>query len=177
VPFGEYVPLRGLLEHFAGSELIGREALTGADPPTLTIPGVAKVGVSISWEVFFADRARAAIGDGGEVLLNPTNGASFSGGLLQAQQIGSSRLRAVETDRWTVQAAPTGYSAIISPSGHVEQRSALTERRVLEGDVQRRTGLTWATRVGDWPAVLLSFGLIALGWLLTARGGASPGRR
>ncbi|MEY2571296.1 MAG: apolipoprotein N-acyltransferase [Acidimicrobiaceae bacterium] len=169
VPFGEYVPFRSLLEHFAGGELAERDALVGHDPPTLTIPGVAKVGVSISWEIFFADRTRAAIGDGGEVLLNPTNGASFSGDLLQAQQLGSSRLRAIETGRWVVQAAPTGFSAIIAPDGHVEQRTAISEQRVLQGDVQRRAGLTWATRVGDWPAVLVSFLLLVLAWLVRGR--------
>ena len=177
VPFGEYVPLRWLLEPLAGVQLIQREALPGHDPPTLTIPGVGTMGVSISWEVFFADRARAAIGDGGEVLLNPTNGASFTGGLVQAQQIGSSRLRAVETGRWVVQAAPTGYSAIITPNGAVVQRTGISEQRVLEGDVQRRSGLTWATRFGDWPAVVVSLALMAGAWWLTRRGAASPVRR
>ena len=41
----------------------------------------------ISWEVFFPDRARAAARDGGTVLLNPTNGASFRGTLVQTQQV------------------------------------------------------------------------------------------
>ncbi len=37
----------------------------------------ATYAVVISWEVFFANRARDAIGNGGEVLLNPTNGSSY----------------------------------------------------------------------------------------------------
>lgn len=37
----------------------------------------------ISWEVFFADRAREAAGNGGQVLLNPTNGVTPEGGVVQ----------------------------------------------------------------------------------------------
>jgi apolipoprotein N-acyltransferase len=58
---------------------------------------VGPVGVVISWEVFFPDRARDAIGHGGEILLNPTNGSSFTGTQVQAQQVASSQLRAIET--------------------------------------------------------------------------------
>ena len=65
----------------------------------------------ISWEVFFGGRAREGVKHGGEVLLNPTNGASYTGTIVQTQQVASSRLRAIETGRWLVQAAPTGLLA------------------------------------------------------------------
>jgi apolipoprotein N-acyltransferase len=168
VPFGEYVPLRWLLKPFAGDSLIKRDAFDGRDPAVLHTPSGA-FGVAISWEVFFPDRTRAAIKQGGEVLLNPTNGASFRGSIIQSQQIASSRLRAIETDRWVVQAAPTGFSAIIDPSGNVIERTGISEQRVLEATIKRRTGQTWATRLGDWPAVILAALAIALGWRSHAR--------
>ena len=52
---------------------------------------------------------------GGEVIINPTNGASYTGTILQTQQVASSRLRAIETGRWVVQAAPTGFSEFVTP--------------------------------------------------------------
>ena len=165
VPFGEYVPLRWLLEPFAGGSLIQRDAYDGHDPPVLHTPA-GNFGVDISWEVFFADRTRAAIGNGGEVLLNPTNGASFHGSIIQSQQIASSRLQAIETGRWVVQAAPTGFSAVITPSGHIVERSGISERRVIEQTIERRSGQTLATRLGDWPALVLAVLLLGLGWLL-----------
>jgi apolipoprotein N-acyltransferase len=168
VPFGEYVPLRWLLEPVAGGSLNDRDALDGHDPPLLHTPA-GTFGVAISWEIFFADRTRAAIGDGGEVLLNPTNGASFHGSIIQSQQLASSRLRAIETGRWVVQAAPTGFSAIITPNGTIVQRTGISEQRVLEATIQRRTGQTWATRVGDWLALLLAALAVSLGWLETRR--------
>jgi apolipoprotein N-acyltransferase len=168
VPFGEFVPLRGLLEPIAGGQLIQRDALDGNDPAVLHTPA-GRFGVAISWEVFFADRARAAIRDGGEVLLNPTNGASFHGSIIQSQQLASSRLRAIETGRWVVQAAPTGFSAVITPSGRIVERTGISEQRVLEATVQRRAGLTIATRVGDWPAFVLALLLVAGAWFVDRR--------
>jgi apolipoprotein N-acyltransferase len=140
----------------------------GTGPAILQTPA-GTFGVAESWEVFFPDRTRAAIRSGGEVLLNPTNGASFHGSIVQTQQVASSRLAAIAGGRWTLQAAPTGFTAIIGPDGTVEQRTGISERRVLEGTIQRRAGDTIATRVGDWPALILALGLVAVGWIVQVR--------
>ena len=173
VPFGEYVPLRWLLEPIAGGSLIARDAVIGTGPAVLHTDA-AVFGVCESWEIFFPDRARAAIRDGGEVLLNPTNGASFHGSIVQSQQIASSRLRAIETGRWVLQAAPTGFSAIIDADGTVLQRTGISEEKVLQGVVERRHGSTIATRVGDWPALAVACALVALGWLVERRRRVTP---
>ena len=167
MPFGEYVPLRGLLEKVA-SGLPGRDAIAGDNPAVLDTP-VGRVGVVISWEVFFDTRARDAIGHGGRVLLNPTNGSSYWLTQVQSQQIASSRLRAMETGRWVLQAAPTGFSAIVTPSGDVVDRTGISERRVLHGTIGVREGQTWATRVGDRPMLLLALVLYAVAWLVARR--------
>ncbi|MET0150971.1 MAG: nitrilase-related carbon-nitrogen hydrolase, partial [Acidimicrobiales bacterium] len=130
---------------------------------------VGTFGVVISWEVFFANRARDAISHGGEVLLNPTNGSSYWLTIVQTQQIASSRLRAMETGRWVLQAAPTGLSAIITPDGDVIDRTAVSERAVIQGTIETREGLTLYTRWGDWPMILLALGLVAGSWLAFRR--------
>lgn len=164
VPFGEYVPLRWLIEPFAGPALTTRDAVPGHGPAVLhTEHGT--FGVVISWEVFFGARARAAIRDGGQILINPTNGSTYTGTLVQTQQVAASRLRALETGRWVVQVAPTGFSAVIDPDGVVHQRTGISEADVLYADVQRRTGYTIATRVGDLPFLGLAGVAILGGWL------------
>ncbi len=168
VPFGEYTPFRWLLEPLGGGSVRQSDAIVGHDPATLTT-APATIGVSISWEIWFADRARAAIRDGGEILTNPTNGASFQGKEVQSQQLASTRMRAIETDRWALQAAPTGFSAIITADGHVVEKTAIGEQRVLTGTIQRRAGLTWAVRVGDWPALLLTVGGYGAAWATSRR--------
>jgi len=175
VPFGEYVPFRSTLSRFAGDALPARDAIVGEGPATVETD-VGTLGVVISWEVFFANRARDAISNGGEVLLNPTNGSSYWLTIVQTQQIASSRLRAMETGRWVLQAAPTGLTAIITPDGEVIDRTAVSERAVVQGTVETREGLTIYTRLGDWPMLVLGLGLVAgawFGWRRTGRRAAA----
>ncbi len=174
VPFGEYVPLRRLIEGIAGDDLVPRDAIVGRGVPVLDTP-VGQLGVLISWEVFFADRARDAVGHGGQLLLNPTNGSSFSGTQVQGQQVAASRLRAIETGRWVLQAAPTGFTAIVSPRGTVHDRTGVSERAVVHGRVELRSGITWAVRFGDWPTLALGGLLVAGGWTLARRRAQLPG--
>jgi len=139
-----------------------RDVHPGRDPAILDT-SLGRLGISVSWEIFFAHRARDAIGNGGQILLNPTNGASYWLTLVQTQQVASSQLRALETGRWVLQAAPTGFSAIINPQGQVQQRTAVSEQAVLHATVELRQGQTWATQVGVWPLLILSVFLILWG--------------
>lgn len=168
VPFGEYVPLRSLVAPFAGPALTQRDAIAGTGPAVVRT-SVGPVGVSISWEIFFADRARAAARDGGELLANPTNGSTYTGTLVQTQQVASSRLRALETDRWVLQAAPTGFSAVIRSDGTVVARTPLVRQRVLQATVRRRSGQTVYVRTGDGPMAGLVLLLLAGAWGLARR--------
>ncbi|NNE11102.1 MAG: apolipoprotein N-acyltransferase, partial [Ilumatobacter sp.] len=96
VPFGEYVPLRAPLEALgAPLEQIPSDAIRGRDGAVVTVEDgepPLTLGVLISWEVFFGDRGRAA-GEA-DILINPTNGASYTGTIVQSQQVASSKLRA-----------------------------------------------------------------------------------
>ncbi|MEJ6512059.1 MAG: apolipoprotein N-acyltransferase [Acidimicrobiales bacterium] len=165
VPFGEYVPLRSLLERIAGtnSGLSSRDAVAGTQPAVLHTPA-GTLAVAISWEIFFTNRARDGVLHGGQILLNPTNGSSYWLTQVQTQQVASSQLRAIETGRWVLQAAPTGLSAIVTPTGDVVQRTSISEQAVLQQDVALRSGDTIATVIGPLPIVWLSVILVALAW-------------
>lgn len=171
VPFGEYVPLRAVLDDVAGDALPSKDAITGRKQNTVDTPA-GRFGIVISWEVFFGDRARDAVNGEGrvaEVLLNPTNGSSYTGTLVQSQQVASSRLRAIETGRWVVQVAPTGFSAFVSDTGEVHDRSAVSERRVEVRDVPDRDGRTLSLIWGPWPPFVLAVALVAAANLLDRR--------
>jgi apolipoprotein N-acyltransferase len=169
VPFGEYVPLRGLLEQFGGGNLTERDARIGERPALLATPA-GDLSVAISWEIFFGDRVREGVEDGADLVLNPTNGSSFTGTLVQTQQVAASRMRAVESDRSLLQVAPTGFTAIVGPDGTIEQRTAVSEQVVLHGTVELRSGTTIYTRLGYGPAVVVALIALALGWLVARNG-------
>jgi apolipoprotein N-acyltransferase len=169
VPFGEWVPFRGLLEPVAGDALPQRDAQIGRTPAVIDTPA-GRLGVSISWEIFFGERARDAIGNGGQLLLNPTNGASYTGTQVQTQQVANSRMRAIETGRWVLQAAPTGFSAVVTPDGDVLQRTAVSDRAILYDTVALRDGETVYVRFGDLPALAFAASSLAAGWLADRRG-------
>jgi apolipoprotein N-acyltransferase len=154
VPFGEYVPWRGLISKLADLSAVPRDAFPGTGPGLL-LTRRAELGVVISYEVFFSDRARAAIRAGGELLLVPTNASSFKGRQVPAQEVAAAQLRAVETGRDTVQAAPTGHSAFVDANGNVSHRSKLGAAAVAQTTLQRRTGQTPFNRWGDRPMIAL----------------------
>lgn len=149
VPFGEYVPMRSFIERFAPEYLPSNDARAGTGPGIIDT-GVGKAAIAISWEIFHDDRVYSGIRQGGEIILNPTNGSSYWLTQVQSQQIASSRLRALETNKWVLQAAPTGYSAIISPTGEVLDRTEISEARVLQTEVEMRSGRTWASQLNHW---------------------------
>lgn len=178
VPFGEYVPMRGLLEAVLGTDndLPARDAIAGTEPAVLHTPA-GNLAVAISWEIFFTNRARDGVLHGGQILLNPTNGSSYWLTEVQTQQVASSRLRAIETGRWVLQAAPTGFSAIVDERGRVRQRTSISEEAVLQQTVPLREGDTIATVIGPLPVVWGSVALVALAWWAATDGFRAARRR
>ena len=169
VPFGEYVPGRFLFEKVADLSVLPRDAVPGGGDPVLDTE-VGRVAVSISYEVFFSARSRDGVRLGGRIVLVPTNAASFTTAQMPQQELAAARLRAWETGRWVLQAAPTGYTAVVSPRGELDVVTELGERRIVERTVALRSGLTPYGRWGDGPLVVL----VVLGLLLAWRPATRP---
>lgn len=172
VPFGEYVPLRPLLQRVVDLSLVPRDAIAGTGPPVVAAAGTT-IGVTISYEGSFARYARAGTRAGAELLAIPTNAASYVTDDVPAQQLAGARLRAVESGRTVLQAAPTGYSAIVAADGVVAQKSSLERSAVLTDRIRTRLGWTPYVRFGDLPVVVLATGLLLAG-VLRRRGGKWP---
>ena len=168
VPFGEYVPLRSVVEPFADLSLISREAIAGEGPGVLS-SSLGDIAVVTSYEVYFSNLVRDGVRAGGRIVANPTLASSYSTSVVPSQSLASARLRAVESGRWMLQSSTTGYSAIVSPDGALAQRSELRESVVLAGDVELRSGSTPATALGSWPLVVAA--AVVLAWCLWRPGG------
>jgi apolipoprotein N-acyltransferase len=189
VPFGEYIPMRGVLRAIgAPVDQVPTDAVSGSTKAVLEVPlagptisgddvATLLVATAISWEIFFAGRVNEGVEEGASIVINPTNGSSYRGTILQTQQLASSRLRALESGRYVVQAAPTGFSGFISSDGEIVSRTRIGEAALIVSDVPLRTGRTWYSRLGDAPMIVALLGAFALVSYRSRRRGGEPTRR
>ncbi len=164
VPFGEYIPYRGFFKHLADLSSVPLDAIPGRGNGVLHTP-VGPLGTLVSYEVFYAERGRVATRAGAQLLVDPTNTSSYLTSQVPTQEIAAARIQAIEEGRDVVQAAPTGYSAVIDHRGRVVVRSVLGGRAVIVRDVELRRGQTIYERFGDLPVLVASGLLVAAGWL------------
>ncbi len=119
VPYGEYLPMRPLLSALGLSRLAPGDLdfHAGPGPRTLDVPGFARAGIQICYEIVFSgavvDRA-----DRPDFIFNPSNDAWF-GAWGPPQHLAQARLRAIEEGLPVVRATPTGISAVIDAHGRV----------------------------------------------------------
>jgi apolipoprotein N-acyltransferase len=171
VPFGEYVPLRGLIGSLlaAVARGIAPDSVTpGAGPRAVRVDGVGaafSAGMPICYELLFPDLVRRFVRGGASVLFAITNDAWYGRTGAPHQFLAITALRSAETRVFTVRAANTGVSAIIDARGTVLQRTRIFERDLLVADVPLRpppVGGSFYTRHGDVFAWLCWSGLLAL---------------
>jgi apolipoprotein N-acyltransferase len=100
-------------------------------------------------------------------LIVPTNTASYRSAQVPTQEVAAARMRAWETGRWVLEVTPTGYTAVISPTGRVVQKTALGVQRLLTATVPREAGRTVYVDIGDAPVALAALLLLSVGWALS----------
>ncbi len=168
VPFGEYVPWRGFFSDLANLSAVPRDAVVGHGTGMLDSPA-GRLGLMLSYEVFFADRGSSAVDAGAQLLVVPTNTSSYGTSQVPSQEVAADRVQAVENGRDLLQAAPTGFSTLVTPSGDVLERSQLGARAVLVGTLGLRDGKTVYGSLGDLPVLVLATLALAAGWLTSLR--------
>ncbi len=153
VPFGEYVPLSGIIGFVRGWAQFISELTPGAR--AVVFPGPpAPFGVVICYEGIFPALVRRFIEGGARFMVNMTNDGWFGRTSGPLQHLAMYPLRAVEHRTALVRAANTGISAFIDPRGRVVRSMGLYERGVLSYDIPLRRRQTLYTRFGDWLAGL-----------------------
>jgi apolipoprotein N-acyltransferase len=166
VPFGEYVPFRRLLVPLV-SELqrVPRDGVPGKRATVFTIPQ-GRFATAICFESAFPGLVREFVDRGARLLVVSTNDSSFERTQAARQHLAFAQLRAAEHRMWVVQAALTGISSFVEPSGKAVSQTGLFQRTVVEGDVRFATTRTVYGRLGDWLPIVC---LVAL-----AVGGLAP---
>ncbi len=170
VPFGEVIPLRGLLSVITSlPQLQPRNFRPGHHAVVFTI-GKIRLGDVICYEVGFDNLVRSEVLAGANLLTVQTNDADFEldGQLGESlQQLAMARIDAITTGRAVAVASTTGLSAIIAPDGSILAKSKTWRRAILESRVPLRTELTPAVQAGAWPELgIIALTLLALAWAI-----------
>ena len=156
VPFGEYIPLRGLLAPLVPAlDQIASDMIPGTRSGVLRA-GPARAGVLMCFEVAYDGLVRDRVARGADVIVVPTNNATYTGTGQIEQQFAMSRLRAVETGRYVVIASTNGISGVVAPDGHVVQRAPERRPAVIQQEITLISRRTPAMVVGAWPERALS---------------------
>jgi apolipoprotein N-acyltransferase len=164
VPFGEYVPFRGVLTKVFTELNMASNDIRGHTVGVLRI-GPAQIGDVICFEVAYDGLVTQTVRDGARVLVVQTNNADYNHTWQPQQQLAIEQLRAVEFGRPVLVPSTSGISALIAPDGTIVAQTKQFTPALLEAEVGLRTKLTLAARVGAWPEWILG-GIGCAVWLL-----------
>ncbi len=166
VPYGEYLPLRWLLEPLGLSRLVPGDIdfLPGPGPRTIDLGPWGKVGLQICYEIIFSgqvvDRAHRP-----DVIFNPSNDGWF-GAWGPPQHLAQARLRAIEEGLPVLRATTTGISAVIDAGGAVRDFLPQHVSGRIDGVVPPARAPTLFARLGNalplaWAMLLALVSLVA----------------
>jgi apolipoprotein N-acyltransferase len=171
VPYGEYLPMRPILEPLGLARLAPGDFDfdSGPGPKTIELPRWGKIGLQICYEIIFSGHV-VDESNRPDFIFNPSNDAWF-GWWGPPQHLAQARLRAAEEGLPVIRATPTGISAIIDARGRVVSKLGWHKEGVIDGYIPAEAeNPTPFARFGNaiplLLAALLLIGAIALagGW-------------
>ncbi len=161
VPFGEYVPLegllRGLIEFFDLPMSRSRPGPAGQSP--LRIDGGIGMSMAICYEIAYGELVRDLSADAA-LLATISNDTWFGDSIGPSQHLQIARMRALELSRPLLRATNDGITALVDHRGRIAGRLSRFETGVLRGSVQPRRGTTPYARLGGWPVLMLALLLL-----------------
>jgi apolipoprotein N-acyltransferase len=161
VPYGEYLPMRPILEPIGLSRLVPGDSDfdPGPGPQTKLLPLVGKVGFQLCYEIVFSgevvDRANRP-----GFLFNPSNDAWF-GGWGPPQHLAQARMRALEEGLPILRSTPTGITAVIDADGRVVASLPLRTSGAIESALPAPKLATLFARAGNLMPFLFALLLAA----------------
>jgi apolipoprotein N-acyltransferase len=164
VPFGEYMPLAGLIP--IRMVVGGMDFSAGPGPTTLSVPGLPPFGALICYEVIFPGAVVPSPRPAW--LLNITNDAWFGFSSGPWQHLAAARMRAAEEGLPLVRAAQTGVSAVFDAHGRRLALLPLGTTGTLDADLPSALPPTPFSRFGLLIPMMLS-GLCLLASLVGSR--------
>jgi len=166
VPFGEFIPFRGLVKAILGEiDIPMSDFSNGAiEQPQLQVKSNI-LGISICYEDVFTWEIRRAM-PSATLLVNLSNDGWFGDSIAPHQHLQIARMRALEMGRYMLRATNTGISAIIDQKGKIALQSPQFEVSVVKGTIQTFDGGTPFSLSGNIPLLVLMFCSLFVGIIL-----------
>ncbi len=171
VPFGEYIPLSGMLSWVlpgVQNDISLSGFSRGAKEQKPLMIHQHPLGSAICYEVAYPNLTRRNASQS-DFLVTVSNDAWFTGTAGPWQHLQMVQMRAKENGRWFIRATNTGITAFIDQHGHIVKQAPQDQAAVLRGELPAMQGLTPYTRFSDWPILGFSLLLLILGWIYRPR--------
>lgn len=169
-PFGEYIPLRSIAEIISPYAKNVVDFLPG-DQIVIHKVGKAKIAPIICFELL-DDASGRAMARASNAFVVQTNSATFGLSPESDQQLGITRIRSIEHQRYSISISTSGVSALIDPRGRVTHKTGQNQAAVIDSRIGLINSLSPADRFGSWieaALILIPLILIPEGWLRRRR--------
>ena len=160
VPYGEYLPMRWLLEPLGLTRLVAGaiDFIPGPGPRTLDLGEWGRAGAQICYEIVFSGQV-VEPGNRPDYIFNPSNDGWF-GAWGPPQHLAQARMRAIEEGLPVLRATTTGISAVIDARGVVRDHIGMHRAGRIDGLVPPAQPPTLFARLGNWLAIAWALALI-----------------
>ena len=161
VPFGEFIPLKQVFGWIYRDWLnmpLSDLSRGGAYQTPMQL-GNQKVAINVCYEDVFGEEIIRQL-PVATLLINISNDAWYGQSYAAKQHMQFSQARALETGRMVLRATNTGATAAIDPQGYVIAHAPHDVRTTLNVQAQGYTGITPYVRWGNWPFIIISFGVL-----------------
>lgn len=161
VPYGEYLPMRSILQPLGLSRLVPGDAdfWPGPGPQSLRLPDAGRrppllMGGQICYEIIFSGQVIDAQ-NRPDFIFNPSNDAWF-GSWGPPQHLAQARLRALEEGVPVIRATPTGISAVIAADGALLEQIPHGQAGFINSYLPQDLPPTLFSRVGNLASFLFA---------------------
>ena len=170
VPFGEYLPLDGILGSLGLSEIVNTPGgfTAGTSRHNITLANGLKLNPLICYEVIFPQEIATADGRA-DAMVNVTNDAWYGRTPGPWQHLRFAQIRAVEQGLPLLRAANSGMSASIDSYGQIVQGLKLDEIATIDTYVQVRLQPTLFVLYAGWSFSGILLTLVAIAGLTILR--------
>lgn len=169
VPFGEYLPLQGLLQGLIAFFDLPMSGFSPGDsnqePLLMNVQNqTIRLAALICYEAAYPGMSRQQATDS-DLLVVISNDAWFGRSIAPHQHLQITRARSIENQRAMVRSTQNGISAVVDEHGRILAQSEQFVIDSVSASVQPLRGQTPYQRFGEWPTLLFAALLLLLGWV------------